>query len=113
VTAFPKENAIRHEGFRRIVASMNCINCGKANRSQHAHENHGKGRSLKVDDRRGMPLCADEPGQLGCHTLFDQYRLLPGGRLAHIEAGRMWSALTRDDIEAAGMWPANLPRLDN
>ena len=108
-SAIEKENAVRHEGYRRLVAARPCSHCHKPDRSQHAHENAGKGKGIKVDDRRGMPLCADEPGLRGCHSRFDAYELLPGGRLAHIEAGRMWSALTRDEIQARGLWPKNLP----
>lgn len=107
----PKENAIEHEGYRRLVAARPCINCGRAGRSQHAHENEQKGKSLKLDDRRAMPLCCDEPGMEGCHTQFDQYRLLPGGRAAHVEQGRAWSAQTRSAILADGLWPAGLPLL--
>lgn len=105
----PKENAIEHEGYRRLVAARPCINCGRVGRSQHAHENEGKGKALKLDDRRAMPLCCDEPGREGCHTLFDQYRLFPGGRDEHIEMGHLWAMLTRKDIEEAGQWPKNLP----
>lgn len=108
--AIPKENALEHEGYRRLVAAFNCIHCGKADRSQHAHENEQKGKGLKLDDRRAMPLCADEPGLEGCHTKFDQYRLLPGGREAHVEQGRIWSRITRAAVEASGLWPKNLPK---
>lgn len=107
--AIPKEDAIHHEGYRRLVAALDCINCGKANRSQHAHENDGKGKALKLDDRRAMPLCADEPGADGCHTQFDQYRLLPGGREAHVLQGRIWANQTRLAIALAGQWPKTLP----
>lgn len=105
----PKENSIEHEGYRRLVAARACINCGRVGRSQHAHENEGKGKAMKLDDRRAMPLCCDEPGAEGCHTKFDQYRLLPGGREAHVEQGKRWAAQTRIDIMAAGLWPARLP----
>lgn len=105
----PKENALEHEGYRRLVAAFDCIHCGKANRSQHAHENEQKGKALKLDDRRGMPLCCDEPGLEGCHTQFDQYRLLPGGREAHVAQGRIWARITRVAIKASGLWPKNLP----
>lgn len=105
-----KERAIHHEGYRRLVAAFPCINCDKPGRSQHAHENDGKAKAAKLDDRRAMPLCCDEPGFEGCHTKFDQYRLLPGGRAAHIEQGRVWAAETRERIETAGLWPASLPR---
>lgn len=106
----PKEGAIHHEGYRRLVAARPCIHCGKEKRSQHAHENELKGKSLKLDDRRSMPLCCDEPGAEGCHTQFDQYRLIPGGRQAHVEQGRAWASQTRAEIVAAGQWPKNLPR---
>jgi hypothetical protein len=106
----PKENALESEPYRRLVAARPCINCKKPNRSQHAHENEGKGKALKLDDRRAMPLCADEPGIEGCHTKFDQYRLLPGGRPAHVAQGRVWAAETRHDIETEGLWPEKLPR---
>lgn len=105
-----KENAIYHEGYRRLVAAFPCINCDKPDRSQHAHENDGKAKAAKLDDRRAMPLCCDEPGFEGCHTKFDQYRLIPGGRSAHIAQGRVWAAETRERIETAGLWPANLPK---
>lgn len=113
IQAAPKENAIEHEGYRRLVAARPCIHCRKANRSQHAHENEGKGKGLKLDDRRAMPLCCDEPGAEGCHTQFDQYRLLPGGRAAHVAQGRIWAAQTRADITAEGLWPKNLPAADH
>jgi len=109
VSAIPKDAAVRSEAYRRLVALMDCIHCGKASRSQHAHENEHKGKGLKLDDRRAMPLCCDEPGAEGCHTRFDQYRLLPGGRDAHVEQGRVWSAQTRAAISLGGLWPPNLP----
>lgn len=108
-SAIEKENPLRSEAYRRLVAAMPCAHCGKGSRSQHAHENFMKGKCLKLDDRRGMPLCCDEPGLEGCHMKFDSYRLLPGGREAHIEQGRIWAAQTRAQIQAAGLWPANLP----
>lgn len=104
-----KESAVRSETYRRLVASLPCIHCGKVGRSQHAHENDGKGKGLKLDDRRAMPLCADEPGAAGCHTLFDQYRLLPGGRQAHVEKGREWAARTRAWLVERDLWPPVLP----
>lgn len=111
-SAIEKEAPARNEPYRRLVALMDCIHCGKQNRSQHAHENDGKGKSLKLDDRRAMPLCADEPGREGCHTQFDKYRLLPGGRAAHVEQGRIWAAQTREAIRLAGLWPVRLPEFD-
>jgi hypothetical protein len=108
-----KDRPVRSEPYRRLVALMDCINCGKQGRSQHAHTNAGKAKGLKNDDRDAMPLCADEPDREGCHTRFDQYRLVPGGRLAHIELGRMWAAQTREAIRLAKLWPAGLPEVDS
>lgn len=105
-----KEEPVRSEAYRRLVAKLPCAHCGIAGYTQHAHENDGKGKGLKVDDRRAMPLCCVRPGIEGCHAAFDQYRLLPGGRAAHIEAGKRWSAETRTTINNLGLWPANLPQ---
>lgn len=107
----PKEEVVRSEPYRRLVASLPCINCGIEGYSQHAHENEDKGKGLKLDDRRAMPLCCPRPGIEGCHVPFDQYRLLPGGREAHHEQGRQWSSQTRNHLRQAGLWPPRLPLL--
>lgn len=99
----------RSEPYRRVVAARPCIHCGIEGYSQHAHENEGKAKGAKVDDRQGMPLCCTRPGIEGCHVAFDQYRLLPGGRDAHHAAGRAWSAQTRAAILESGQWPKRLP----
>lgn len=109
-TAIVKECVIRHEGYRRLVANMRCCWCGREGRSNHAHENEGKGKGLKLDDRRAMPLCVDDMGQHGCHTAFDRYSLIDGGRPAHVELGKVMARNTRELIAAAGLWPKNLPR---
>lgn len=110
VAAVVKEQPQRSEVYRRLVAAMPCAWCRIEGYSQHAHENEGKGARLKVDDRRGMPLCCARPGIEGCHTAFDQYRLVPGGRAAHIELGRALSKRTRQQIMDAGLWPAKVPQ---
>lgn len=107
--AIPKDRQLRSEAFRRAVASLPCAWCGIAGFSQHAHENEGKGARLKVDDRRAMPLCCVRPDIEGCHQRFDQYRLVPGGRQAHIELGRALSRRTRALVLDAGLWPENVP----
>ena len=104
-----KESPLRSEAYRRAVASLPCIHCGIEGYSQHAHENAGKGKGLKVDDRCAMPLCCTRPGIEGCHAAFDQYRLLPGGREAHHAQGRAWAKQTRNQIQESGQWPMNLP----
>lgn len=104
-----KECAIEHEGYRRLVASLPCFWCGRQGRSNHAHENENKGKGLKLDDRRAMPLCVDDMGKQGCHTAFDRYSLIDGGRDAHVELGKQMANQTRQLIRAAGKWPKNLP----
>ena len=104
-----KANAIEHEGYRRLVASLPCMWCGRQGRSNHAHENENKGKGLKLDDRRAMPLCVDDMGKQGCHSAFDQYALIDGGREAHVELGKQLANQTRQLIRAAGKWPRNLP----
>ena len=89
---------------------MPCIHCGIAGYSQHAHANEGKGMGIKTDERAGFPLCAPRPGIEGCHAAFDQYRLLPGGRDEHAEAGERWAERTRAAVLEAGVWPNRLPR---
>ena len=104
-----KSAPVRSEAYRRLVASLPCIHCGIEGYSQHAHENAGKGKSMKADDRCAMPLCCTRPGIEGCHAAFDQYRLLPGGREAHHAKGRAWAKKTRNQIQESGQWPMNLP----
>ena len=106
-----KDNPLRSEPYRRLVAAGACKACRIEGYSQHAHENHGKGKGLKVDDRRAMALCCTRPGVEGCHVKFDEYRLLPGGREAHAEQGRIWAAETRREIEESGQWPIKLPKM--
>jgi hypothetical protein len=108
-----KGNPLRSEPYRRLVAAMPCAYCRREKHSQHAHTNANKGKGIKNDDRDAMPLCADGYGLPGCHTLFDLYRLIPGGREAHVAQGAVWSAQTRAQIEASGQWPKNLPKWTN
>lgn len=104
-----KESPVRSQQYLRLVASLPCAACGIYGYSQHAHGNEGKGMGLKTDDRTGVPLCCARPGEEGCHTKFDQYRLLDGGRDAHREAMREWGAQTRALVQSLGQWPKNLP----
>lgn len=108
-----KERPLRHEGYRRLVASLPCMWCGREGRSNHAHENAGKGKGLKVDDRRAMPLCVDDMGKQGCHTAFDRYALIDGGREAHAELGQRMAETTRQTILKSGKWPKSLPLWTN
>jgi len=104
-----KDNPLRSEAYRRLVAALPCAYCRKEGRSQHAHNNACKAKGMKNDDRDAMPLCADEPGTLGCHSRFDRYALFLD-RAEHVRMGKQWAAETRQKIESMGLWPKNLPR---
>lgn len=106
-TSAPKEEPIRHEGYRRLVAALPCISCRIVGYSQAAHPNTGKGMAAKTDDRLCFPLCADRPGVRGCHSLFDQGALFSKAARRAIEPA--WTNDTQRRIQAAGNWPADLP----
>jgi len=108
VASIPKTEPVRSEAYRRLVAALPCAHCGIEGLSQHAHTNAGKAKGRKACDLDAMPLCADSPGRVGCHSRFDRYELMPGGREAHIEQGRLWIAQTRDTITDAGLLPKAL-----
>ena len=107
-----KENALRSESYRRLVAALPCAYCRREKHSQHAHTNGAnKGKGIKNDDRDAMPLCADDYGLLGCHSRFDRYALF-ADREEHRRMGEQWAAETRALIEASGQWPKSLPKLE-
>lgn len=108
-----KENALRSESYRRLVAALPCANCRREKHSQHAHTNGAnKGKGIKNDDRDAMPLCADDYGLPGCHSRFDRYALF-ADREEHRRMGAQWAAETRALIEASGQWPKSLPKLES
>lgn len=54
------------------IRKLPCVKCGGGS-SQAAHSNfgeHGKGRSIKADDKYTIPLCHS------CHSDFDQYKTM-------------------------------------
>lgn len=106
VVSHPKWEPVRHEGYRKVVASLRCIKCTRLGWSQAAHPNTGKGLLIKTDDRECFPLCTDSPGVVGCHTLFDQGAMFPKEQRRAIEP--RWGAITRGAIRMAGRWPADL-----
>lgn len=103
----PKAAPVRSETYRRLVASLPCMLCGIEGFSQHAHGNAGKGMALKTCDLFSFPLCADRPGQRGCHSQLDQGALFP--RDVRREVEQEWSRRTALFILAAGKWPTGLP----
>ena len=63
----PKEGHYENDAWRRAVASLPCVLCGKHGETQAAHPNHiGKGMSMKAPDCYCVPLC------VACHREFDQ-----------------------------------------
>lgn len=69
--AAPKAEFIRSKAYLRLVAQLPCKHCGIWGHSQAAHSNQGKGMGTKACDLQTFPLCADRPGQRGCHSYFD------------------------------------------
>jgi len=104
---FPKQNAVRSEPYRRLVASMPCKACGIQGYSQAAHV-PSDGRGIKQDDRLTFALCCVRIGIPGCHQDFDQYRMFPSDVARTV--GQAWAADTRRYIYASGKWPKSLPK---
>ncbi|MDH4417675.1 MAG: hypothetical protein QE485_10655 [Acidovorax sp.] len=103
----PKVEPIRCKAYLRLVAQLPCKACGIWGYSQAAHANTGKGMALKVCDLQTFPLCADRPGQRGCHSLFDQGAMFSKEARRLIEDG--WVADTQRRIHAMGAWPIKYP----
>jgi hypothetical protein len=111
----PKDCAVEHEGYRRLVAALPCKHCGIHGYSQCAHPNTNKAAGKKlIDDRLCFPLCTVHPvagGYVrGCHERFDQGALYTKAVRREIEPA--WGADTRAYIVAAGLWPADLEKWD-
>lgn len=108
--AAQRDQPVRSKAYLRLVAQLPCLYCGIWGHSQAAHSNTGKGMGTKACDLQTFPLCADRPGQRGCHSLFDQ------GALFGKEARRLiepaWVADTQRRIHAMGIWPKGLPYPD-
>jgi len=109
VAARPKENPLRSEPYRRLVAMLPCAKCDIADFSQAAHP-PPTGKGIKEDDRMCFPLCCTRPGEPGCHWLFDNYKLMPQAEM------RVYAYIcaidTRETIEENGMWPDGLPKYE-
>lgn len=103
----PKSDLVRSPAYRRAVASLPCKYCGIPGFSQCAHSNTGKGMGIKASDLDSFPLCADRPGQRGCHSRFDQGALLDKAARKLMEPA--WVADTQRQIYAMGLWPTTIP----
>jgi hypothetical protein len=67
----PKTALWRSEPYRRYVSQQACFGCGIEGYSQCAHQNNGKGLSLRTSDWLTFPLCCTRPGHMGCHNMHD------------------------------------------
>jgi hypothetical protein len=91
----PKTQPWSSEAYRRRVAALSCIHCGRAGPSQAAH-GPALGKGIKASDRDLFPLCADRPGEHGCHYRFDQYQIFNAAdRRA---AAAQWAEQTRERL---------------
>ncbi|WP_454004987.1 hypothetical protein [Alcaligenes sp. Marseille-Q7550] len=108
----PKPQGVyRSERHRRNVAALPCANCGRWGRSQAAHMNgveFGKGLGLKVSDALMFPLCVDEVGVRGCHSLLDQGGIYDKGTAIGFQI--TWLHQTRDELKRLGQWPEEADR---
>lgn len=88
---YPKPHTFRSVAYRKKVAGLACINCGKAPPSQCAHANTGKGMALKASDADSFPLCPP------CHRQFDQGAMFAKAERRAVE--QIWIAQTRKELE--------------
>lgn len=96
-----KENPMRSELYRRLVASMPCSACEVWGYSQAAHP-PPTGKGIKQDDRLCFPLCCVRPGVNGCHFLFDNAQIF--NRVEMKLMAHKWSLSTQDRIKENGDW---------
>ena len=61
-----KDNRHESEPWRRAVAALPCVLCGRQGETQCAHRNMDKGMGLKTDDALTAALCQT------CHSEIDQ-----------------------------------------
>lgn len=93
VVPVPKAQPLRDEGYRRLVATQDCVWCGAEGYSQAAHSNSGKAMGAKTSDAEMFPLCSARPGITGCHALLDQGGVLRKDQRRELEA--LWANQTR------------------
>ena len=95
----PKENVLRDEDYRRLVANLPCAHCGRAGPSQAAHADQGKGMGIKTGDDTCYPLCADSPGRRGCHSLIGSDAMFTRDQRRTLET--RYAEQTRQKLERA------------
>jgi hypothetical protein len=100
-----KDAPVRSEPYRRLVAKLPCIWCGIEGYSQAAHP-PPSGKGIKESDLDCIPMCGPRPGEPGCHTALDQFKLMP--RAQAVIWVRSIAYFVRKRIRRAGDWPARL-----
>lgn len=78
----PKDEPLRDEAYRRLVAALPCAHCGIVGYSQAAHADAGKGMGIKACDSTCYPACGPHPGpdggiDPGCHWLIGTSGRIP------------------------------------
>ncbi len=99
----PKDEPVRDEAYRRLVAGWDCAHCGKGGPSQFAHGDEGKGMAIKACDLTGYPLCADGPGRQGCHSVIGASGMFTRDQRRRLESG--YAAQTRERAASMGKLP--------
>jgi hypothetical protein len=107
VVTIEKDEPVRSEPYRRLVASFECIHCGAPGPSQAAHADMGKGMSLKTDDRTCYPLCATKVEGPGCHDTIGASGAFTREQRRELE--QRYGAATRERIKRLGLWPVAVP----
>jgi hypothetical protein len=105
--AQPKENALQHDGYMRLVRLLPCARCGIEGYTQFCHADEGKGTSIKTDCRRGWPGCGPNNSHAGCHNLVGTSGTFPKEERRALD--KQYGDRTRAKILDLGLWPANLP----
>lgn len=96
VVAVPKPVTFRSEAWRRAVASLPCVVCGREGATQAAHPNHiGKGMATKASDAWCVPLCVEH------HAEFDQGRRWTKQEKRDLMAG--WIVQTINELAVRGL----------
>lgn len=86
----------RSEAWRRAVASLPCVVCGREGATQAAHPNHiGKGMGIKAPDCWCVPMCVEH------HAEFDQGRYWTKEEKRDLMAG--WIVQTINELAMRGL----------
>jgi hypothetical protein len=100
VFAQPKEDVIKHEGYKRLVRQLPCAHCGIEGFTQFCHSDEGNGIGIKTDCRGGWPGCGPHGDSAGCHHLIGSTGTFTREERRELES--FYAAQTRAAIFATG-----------